>query len=637
MPRRKKVENSEEDFNPNKNGVESKSTEDVVGKDVSVDDNTKAASDVKKRRGRPRKKTDAEEKQQVLIKEAKQPEDEKHDLSRRDQPEKGEEKKTGDKIKKEDTPSAKINSDKTNKAGKIQKPESKKNTANKKTHKEIINDENIIPEENIEDNISILIEEDAVDLNLKDEYNEDDEFFKKPVIEEEEETEEEIEEEVEEEIKDNRYGNDRKDNIKEMEIDIRKLSSMNIKDLILLAKKFKIQGYTRMRKNELVFSLMQAQAKNFGYFFNEGVLDIIPGEGYGFLRTGNLLPGNNDDIYVSQSQIRKFNLNSGDTVSGQVRAPKEGEKYFALLRIEGINFQPPEFVYDRINFVNLTPIFPLEKLTLEYSPSSLGTRIIDLFSPIGKGQRGLIVAPPKTGKTTLLKEIANGIAKNNPETKRIVLLIDERPEEVTDISRSVDAQVIAAPFDMPPEKQIKVAQLTLEMAKRLAESKYDVVILLDSITRLARAYNNFVPPSGKLLSGGVDPKALYGPKYFFGAARNLEEGGSLTIIATALVETGSKMDEVIFEEFKGTGNMELVLSRNISNKKIFPAININLSGTRKEELLYTEEEMKKVWILRKMLSSMSEEEGLQLIIRKLKETNTNEFFLKLLDKERGRV
>ncbi len=424
--------------------------------------------------------------------------------------------------------------------------------------------------------------------------------------------------------------NDRKDNIQEMDVDIRKLSNMNIRDLYTLAKKYKITGFTRMRKNELVFAILQAQAKNFGYFFNEGVLDIIPNEGYGFLRTGNMLPGNNDDIYVSQSQIRKFSLNTGDIVSGQVRAPKEGEKYFALLRIEAVNHRPPEEVFERVAFANLTPIYPLEQFQTEHDQG-----IIDIFSPVGKGQRGLIVAPPKTGKTTLLKDIANGIAKNHPDTKRIVLLIDERPEEVTDITRSVDAQVIAAPFDMPPEKQIKVAQLTLAMAKRMAEYKHDVVILLDSITRLARAYNNVVPPSGKLLSGGVDPKALYGPKYFFGAARNIEEGGSITIVATALVDTGSKMDEVIFEEFKGTGNMELILSRQLSNRRIFPSININLSGTRKEELLLSEKEIKKVWVLRKMLASMSEEEGLNLILRKLKETETNEFFFALLDREKS--
>jgi len=585
-------------------------------------------TEVKRKRGRPRKvkpeETEIKSKENVVEEKKvvfeKKNEDLKKTPGRRGRPKKTKSVEEDKKIQGNETVKSERNF--------------KKYDSNKRTDSRYVKQTSRKKDRVQEDKITVVIDEDTENLNINS--YEDDNVDEKVIVNEAE-AEKESNEENDSDSRESKNGNDRKDNIKEIEIDIRKLSAMNIKDLIVLAKKFKIAGYTRMRKNELVFSLMQAQANNFGYFFNEGVLDIIPGEGYGFLRTGNLLPGNNDDIYVSQSQIRKFNLNSGDIISGQVRAPKEGEKYFALLRIEGINYQPPEYVYDRINFVNLTPIFPLEKLGLEYSPESLGTRIIDLFSPIGKGQRGLIVAPPKTGKTTLLKEIANGIAKNNPETKRIVLLIDERPEEVTDISRSVDAQVIAAPFDMPPEKQIKVAQLTLEMAKRLAESKYDVVILLDSITRLARAYNNFVPPSGKLLSGGVDPKALYGPKYFFGAARNLEEGGSLTIIATALVETGSKMDEVIFEEFKGTGNMELVLSRNISNKKIFPAININLSGTRKEELLYTDDEMSKVWILRKMLSTMSEEEGLQLILRKMRETNTNEFFLKLLDRERGRA
>jgi len=329
-------------------------------------------------------------------------------------------------------------------------------------------------------------------------------------------------------------------------------------------------------------------------------------------------------------------LNTGDIISGQVRPPKEGEKYYALLRIEAINYKPPTYASERINFENLTPVYPNIQYILETDPNILSTRLIDLFTPIGKGQRGLIVAPPKTGKTTLLKEIANGIAKNYPDTQRIILLIDERPEEVTDMKRSVDAQIIAAPFDMPPEKQIKVAELTLEMAKRLVEFGYDVVILLDSLTRLARVYNVYVPPSGKLLSGGVDPSALFKPKHFFGAARNIEEGGSLTIIATALIETGSKMDEVIFEEFKGTGNMELVLSRQLANRRIFPAINLNLSGTRKEELLLDENTLKKVWILRRMLSTLDEEEGLNLMLRKLRETKSNEEFLALIDMEKAK-
>ena len=357
--------------------------------------------------------------------------------------------------------------------------------------------------------------------------------------------------------------------------------------------------------------------------------------GYVFLRTlwNNLLTSSND-IYVSQSQIRRFNLTSGDTVAGQVRPPKEGEKYFALLRIEAINHKAINFAAERITFQNLTPIFPEEQLISESDSHVLSTRMLDLFSPIGKGQRGLIVSPPKAGKTVLLKELANGIAENHPDTIRIILLIDERPEEVTDLKRTTSAHVLAAPFDMHPEKQIKVAEMTLEMAKRLVEFNYDVVILLDSITRLARAYNLYVPPSGKLLSGGVDPSALYKPKHFFGAARNIEEGGSLTIIATALVETGSKMDEVIFEEFKGTGNMELVLSRQLANKRMFPAINLTLSGTRKEELLLPQDILRKVWVLRRMLSAMSEEEGLRLIMDKLRGTASNEEFLDLIEMEK---
>jgi transcription termination factor Rho len=381
---------------------------------------------------------------------------------------------------------------------------------------------------------------------------------------------------------------------------------------------------------------LKAQTESTGYFFGEGVLEIHP-EGFGFLRRleDNLLPSN-DDIYISPSQIRKFNLNTGDIISGVIRKPKEGEKYFAMIKIEAINYRPVEAVNDRVNFDNLTPDYPRERFILETNPKIYSTRLIDLFAPIGKGQRGMIVAPPKAGKTTILKEIANGIAENHPDTIRIILLIDERPEEVTDIKESTNAIVIAAPFDMPPDKQVKVAELTLEMAKRLVEFNYDVVILLDSLTRLARVYNIVVPPSGKLLTGGVDPAALYKPKRFFGAARNTREGGSLTIIATALVETGSKMDEVIFEEFKGTGNMELVLSRQLANKRIFPAINLLLSGTRREELLLDEETLKKVWLLRRMLSAMTEEEGLTLILNKLSETSSNEEFLKLIDKEKAR-
>jgi len=429
--------------------------------------------------------------------------------------------------------------------------------------------------------------------------------------------------------------NEMKEEIKEP-VNISQLESMSIKQLYDIAKALGIPRYTSMRKRDLIFAILKAQTESSGYFFGEGVLEIHP-EGFGFLRRieDNLLPSN-DDIYISPSQIRKFNLNTGDIISGVIRKPKEGEKYFAMIKIEAINYRPVEVASERVNFDNLTPDYPRERFILETKSDIYSTRLIDLFAPIGKGQRGMIVAPPKAGKTTILKEIANGIAENHPDTIRIILLIDERPEEVTDIKESTNAIVIAAPFDMPPDKQVRVAELTLEMAKRLVEFNYDVVILLDSLTRLARVYNIVVPPSGKLLTGGVDPAALYKPKRFFGAARNTREGGSLTIIATALVETGSKMDEVIFEEFKGTGNMELVLSRQLANKRIFPAINLLLSGTRKEELLLPEDTMKKVWVLRRMLAAMNEEEGLTLILRKLAETSSNEEFLNLIDKEKAR-
>ncbi len=427
-----------------------------------------------------------------------------------------------------------------------------------------------------------------------------------------------------------------KDRIREVEIDINQLEEMPIREIYKLARKYDIAGYSQMTKRDLIFAVLKAQTESYGYFFNQGIMEITDG-GYGFLRglDNNLLPSSHD-IYVSQSQIRRFNLSTGDLVAGQVRPPKEGEKYFALLRIEAINHKPLSFAAERISFHNLTPTYPNEIMKVESGPGVMSTRIIDLFSPIGKGQRALIVAAPKAGKTTLLKEIENGIAENHPETIRILLLVDERPEEVTDLRRSTKAHVLAAPFDMHPEKQIKIAEQTLDMAKRLAEFGYDVVILMDSITRLARAYNLYVPPSGKLLSGGVDPSALYKPKHFFGAARNIEEGGSLTIVSTALIETGSKMDEVIFEEFKGTGNMELVLSRQLANKRVFPAINLALSGTRKEELLLDQNTLRKVWVLRRMLSSMSEEEGLKLIMDKLRSTSTNEEFLDLIDLEKTR-
>ncbi len=423
------------------------------------------------------------------------------------------------------------------------------------------------------------------------------------------------------------------DKIYQMELDIKKLQEMKIKDLYTMAKNFGIQRLSQYRKDDLIFEILRAQTESNGYKFNEGVLELQDG-GYGLLRVDNYLPGPND-IYVSPSQIKRFGLLNGDIVSGQTRPPKEGEKYFALLRIEAINYKSIDLSNERVYFENLTPLYPEERFILETEPSLIDTRLIDIFSPIGKGQRGLIVSPPKAGKTTILKHMANGIAKNHPETKRIVLLVDERPEEVTDMQRSVNAEVIAAPFDMPADKQIRIAELTLEKAKRLVEFHYDVVILLDSITRLARAYNLYLPPSGKLLSGGVDASALYKPKHFFGAARNTEEGGSLTIIATALIETGSKMDDVIFEEFKGTGNMELVLSRQLSNKRIFPAMDLNLSGTRKEELLLDEKELRNVWLLRRFMSSMNPEEALNLMISKLKETKTNEDFFSLLQNEKS--
>ncbi len=417
-------------------------------------------------------------------------------------------------------------------------------------------------------------------------------------------------------------------------ISMKQLEEMNMKELYELARKYDIPRYTSMRKQDLIFEILEAKAKAEGHFFGEGVLEIAP-DGYGFLRSLETMLSGPKDIYVSQSQIRKFNLNTGDIVSGVIRPPKEGERFNAMIKIEAINYKPPELANERVNFENLTPDYPRERYVLETRSDIYSTRLIDIFSPIGKGQRGMIVAPPKGGKTTILKEIANGIAENHPDTIRIVLLIDERPEEVTDIKESVDAKVIAAPFDMPSEKQIKIAELTLEMCKRLVEYGNHVVVLLDSLTRLARVYNVTVPPSGKLLTGGVDPAALHKPKQFFGAARNTREGGSFTIIATALVETGSKMDEVIFEEFKGTGNMELVLSRQLANKRIFPAINVALSGTRREELLIEQNTLKKVWLLRRMLDSMSEEDGLKLLLNKMRDTKSNTEFLALIDAQKS--
>jgi transcription termination factor Rho len=403
------------------------------------------------------------------------------------------------------------------------------------------------------------------------------------------------------------------------------LKEKKISDLCKIAKEYDINNFSRIKKMDLIFKILQAETEKKGYMFSEGILEIMS-EGFGFLRTSGYLPGGND-IYISPSQIRRFNLSIGDLVSGQVRPPKEGERYYALLKIEAVNHEDPELSKERIDFENLTPLFPDEMINLENRADGISTRIIDLFSPIGKGQRGLIVSPPKAGKTILLEKIANGITVNHPEISLMVLLIDERPEEVTGMQRSVKAEVISSTFDQPVNNHIKVAEIVLERAKRLVEQKKDVVILLDSITRLARAYNQTIPTSGKTLSGGLDSSALYLPKRFFGAARNIEEGGSLTILATALVETGSRMDDVIFEEFKGTGNMELRLDRELSENRIFPAIDIRKSGTRKEELLIPKENLQKIWLLRRALSSQSSLGAVKLVINKLKKTKKNREFL----------
>jgi len=403
------------------------------------------------------------------------------------------------------------------------------------------------------------------------------------------------------------------------------LKEKKINDLLKIAKEYNINNFTRIKKMDLIFKILQAETEKKGYMFSEGILEIMD-EGFGFLRTGGYLPSEND-IYISPSQIRRFNLSIGDLVSGQVRPPKEGERYYALLKIEAVNHEDAELSKERIDFENLTPLFPEKMITLENKSSEISTRIIDLFSPIGKGQRGLIVSPPKAGKTILLEKIANGITINHPEIKLMVLLVDERPEEVTGMQRSVKAEVISSTFDQPVTNHIKVAEIVLERAKRLVEQKKDVVILLDSITRLARSYNQNIPTSGKTLSGGLDSSALYLPKRFFGAARNIEEGGSLTILATALVETGSRMDDVIFEEFKGTGNMELRLDRELSENRIFPAIDIKKSGTRKEELLLTKENLQKMWLLRRALASQPSLGAVKLVITKLKKTKNNQEFL----------
>jgi transcription termination factor Rho len=416
-----------------------------------------------------------------------------------------------------------------------------------------------------------------------------------------------------------------------MTMDIAELKSKRIAELSQIAKDLQISGYSDLRKQELIFRILEAQSQKDGMSFSKGVLEVLP-DGYGFLRSPdyNYLPSP-DDIYVSPSQIKKFSLRTGDTISGQVRPPKEGERFFALLKVEAVNYDGPEKIRERTIFDNLTPLYPNERLMLEVAPNDLSTRIMDLLTPIGKGNRGLIVSPPKSGKTILLQKIANSISTNHPEVILIVLLIDERPEEVTDMERSVKAEVISSTFDEPPERHVQVSDMVLEKAKRLVESKKDVVILLDSITRLARAHNTVVPHSGKILSGGVDANALHRPKRFFGAARNVEEGGSLTIIATALVETGSRMDEVIFEEFKGTGNMEIVLDRKLSDRRVFPAMDVNRSGTRKEDLLLTPEELSRVWILRKVLSEYTTVEAMEFLIEKMRGTKSNKEFLKYMN------
>jgi transcription termination factor Rho len=410
-------------------------------------------------------------------------------------------------------------------------------------------------------------------------------------------------------------------------MDIAELKEMNIAALTQIAKDLNVVGATGMRKQELIFKILQAQTEKSGLIFSEGVLETLP-DGFGFLRAPdyNYLPGP-DDIYVSPSQIRKFDLHTGDTVSGQIRPPKDGERYFALIKVEAINFEHPDIARNKIFFDNLTPLYPNQRVKLETTPDNLSARVMDLMVPIGKGQRGLIVSPPRTGKTMLLQTIANSITQNHPEVILIVLLIDERPEEVTDMQRSVNGEVISSTFDEPATRHVQVAEMVIEKAKRLVEHKRDVVILLDSITRLARAYNTIVPPSGKVLSGGVDSNALQRPKRFFGAARNIEEGGSLTIIATALIDTGSRMDDVIFEEFKGTGNMEVHLERKLVEKRVFPAIDINRSGTRKEELLMPKEELNRVWVLRKVLNPLSPVETMELLLDRLSKKKSNADFL----------
>ncbi|MCG6927091.1 MAG: transcription termination factor Rho [Acidobacteria bacterium] len=410
-------------------------------------------------------------------------------------------------------------------------------------------------------------------------------------------------------------------------LDLSQLKEMSIQELNSAAVEMGLDQATGLKKHDLIFQILQAQARTRGLLFAEGVLELMP-DGYGFLRApqSNYQPGP-DDIYVSPSQIRRFSMRTGDTVSGQVRSPKDGERYFALVKIEAINFDPPEVSQDKVIFDNLTPLYPSERIRLETEPDDMTARVLDMFTPQGKGQRSLIVAAPRTGKTLILQNIAHSIAANHPEVFLIVLLVDERPEEVTDMVRSVKGEVVSSTFDEPATRHVQVAEMVIEKARRLVEHKRDVVILLDSITRLARAYNSVVPSSGKVLSGGVDSNALQRPKRFFGAARNIEDGGSLSIIATALIETGSRMDDVIFEEFKGTGNSEIVLDRKMSDRRIYPAVDINRSGTRKEELLLDADELSRVWILRKVLSPLPPVECMELILDKLGKTKTNKAFL----------
>jgi transcription termination factor Rho len=412
-------------------------------------------------------------------------------------------------------------------------------------------------------------------------------------------------------------------------MDIVELEGKTLPQLYDVAKNLNIPNYRQLKKHDLIFKILEAQIQKNGYMFAKGILEILP-EGYGFLRTGGYLPSR-EDVYVSQTQIRRFDMQNGDLVSGQIRHHKEGEKYYSRLKIEAVNATDPEQARERIPFENLTPIFPDQRYTLEYLKCPISSRLIDLLSPIGKGQRAMIVSPPKAGKTTILKNIANSITENFPETLIKVLLVDERPEEVTDMQRSVKGEVVASTFDEPPENHIHISELLLESCKRQIEAGKEVIILLDSITRLARAYNLVTPPSGRTLSGGLDPTCLHRPKRFFGAARNIEEGGSLTIVATALVDTGSRMDDIIYEEFKGTGNMELHLNRKLANKRVFPAIDVKLSGTRREELLLEEKELRKMWLLRKIMDSYETADATEQLIERLKEFKTNKQFLESAD------